>query len=162
MVEADSSGYAIRGVLSQYDTKQRLRPVAFFSKKLSPEESNYPIHDKELLAIILCLQQWDAELRSVKEFTVLSDHQSLERFLTKQQLSERQMRWALTLSRYNFVIKHRPGKTAILPDALSRREQDLPLDADDDRIKARHQQLLTHSSDGSLRLNKIEIRGSEL
>jgi hypothetical protein len=84
VVEADSSDYAIGGVLSQYDTKQRLRPVAFFSKKLSPEESNYPIHDKELLAIILCLQQWDAELRSVKEFTVLSDHQSLERFLTKQ------------------------------------------------------------------------------
>ena len=48
------------------------------------------------------------------------------------------MRWALTLSRYNFVIKHRPGKTAILPDTLSHREQDLPLDADDNRIKARY------------------------
>jgi hypothetical protein len=48
------------------------------------------------------------------------------------------MRWALTLSRYNFVIKHRSGKTAILPDALSHREQDLPLDADDDYIKARY------------------------
>jgi hypothetical protein len=72
------------------------------------------------------------------------------------------MHWALTLSRYNFVIKYRPGKTVILPDALSRRKQDLPLDADDNYIKAYHQQLLIRSSDGSLRLNKIEIRGSKL
>jgi hypothetical protein len=48
------------------------------------------------------------------------------------------MRWMLTLSRYNFIIKHRPGKIAILPDALSRREQDLPLDANDNRIKVHY------------------------
>jgi hypothetical protein len=83
MIEADSSGYTIGGVLLQYNTKQRLRPVIFFSKKLSPEESNYPIYNKELLIIILCLQQWDAELHNIKEFTVLSDYQSLERFLIK-------------------------------------------------------------------------------
>ena len=27
-------------------------PVAYFSKKFNPTESNYPIHDKEMLAIV--------------------------------------------------------------------------------------------------------------
>jgi hypothetical protein len=38
--------------LSQVDKKGRLRPVACFSRKLKPEECNYKIHDKELLAVV--------------------------------------------------------------------------------------------------------------
>ncbi|KJZ69930.1 hypothetical protein HIM_10686 [Hirsutella minnesotensis 3608] len=109
-----------------------MRPVAFFSKKNAPAECNYPIHDKELLAIIRCLEHWDSELRSVKSFTVWTDHLNLRYFTKKQQLSERQARWAETLSRYNFTIRHRPGKEAVVPDALSRREQDMPHSAEDD------------------------------
>ena len=41
-----------------------LRPVAFFSKKHVPAKYNYPIYDKELLAIIRCLEEWEAELKS--------------------------------------------------------------------------------------------------
>ncbi|KAI0996379.1 hypothetical protein K3495_g11802 [Podosphaera aphanis] len=52
ILEADSSGYAIGGVVSQLDEKRRLRPVGFFSRKLTAAESNYEIHDKELLAIL--------------------------------------------------------------------------------------------------------------
>ena len=37
-------------------------PVAYFSKKLNPAESNYPIHDKEMLAIIRCIREWRTEL----------------------------------------------------------------------------------------------------
>ena len=58
VVETDSSGYAIGGALSQYDDDGTLRPVAFFSRKNNPAECNYPIHDKELLAVICCLKQW--------------------------------------------------------------------------------------------------------
>ncbi|KAM4057144.1 Pol [Hirsutella rhossiliensis] len=62
--------------------------------------------------------------------------------LLKQQLSERQARWAETLSRYSFTIKHRPGKEAVVPDTLSRREQDMPHSAEDDRLQGRRVQLL--------------------
>ncbi|KAI0993816.1 hypothetical protein K3495_g14368, partial [Podosphaera aphanis] len=55
-LEADASGYAIGGVLSQIDEKNRLRPVGYFSRKLTPAESNYNIHDKELLAIITTMR----------------------------------------------------------------------------------------------------------
>lgn len=82
------------GALSQYDDDGTLRPVAFFSRKNNPAECNYSIHDKELLAVICCLKQWDDELRSVPSFEVWTDHKNLEYFYRKQQLSERQVRWA--------------------------------------------------------------------
>ncbi|KAI1001019.1 hypothetical protein K3495_g7177 [Podosphaera aphanis] len=59
-LEADASGYAIGGILSQIDEKNRLRPVGYFSRKLTPAESNYNIHDKELLAIITTMRHFDA------------------------------------------------------------------------------------------------------
>ena len=75
--EPDASNWAVGGVLSQYDDNGTLRPVAYFSKKNLPAECNYPIHDKELLAIVRCLDEWDAELRSTKDlFLILTDHRN--------------------------------------------------------------------------------------
>jgi hypothetical protein len=91
VLETDSSGYCSGGVLLQVKGDV-LRPVAFFSKKHSPAECNYPIYDKELLAIIRCLEEWEAELKSVGQFTVLTDYKNLEYFSTVRKLSERQMR----------------------------------------------------------------------
>ncbi|KAI0991339.1 hypothetical protein K3495_g16848 [Podosphaera aphanis] len=63
ILEADSSGYAIGGVVSQMDEKRRLPPVGFFSRKLTAAESNYEIHDKELLAILSTIKHFRGELR---------------------------------------------------------------------------------------------------
>jgi hypothetical protein len=52
-IDADSSDFVTRGVLSQVSPKDgKWHPVAFFSKSLSLVECNYKIHDKEMLAII--------------------------------------------------------------------------------------------------------------
>ncbi|KAJ6436948.1 retrovirus polyprotein [Purpureocillium lavendulum] len=130
IVETDSSGYVTGGALSQKGDDGLMRP--------------------ELLAIIRCLEHWDAELRSVKSFAVLTDHLNLRYFTKKQPLSERQARWAETLSRYNFTIVHRPGKDATVPDALSRREQDMPHSAEDERLRGRRLQLLQPTKGGGL------------
>lgn len=155
VLETDSSGYAVGGSLSQKDDGGILRPVAFFSKKNIPAECNYPVHDKELLAIIRCLEHWDPELRSVSSFEILTDHLNLRYFMRKQQLSERQARWAEILSRYNFTLHYRPGKQAVVPDALSRREQDMPADAYDERLQGRRMCLLqpVKGMKGALRVN---------
>jgi hypothetical protein len=147
VVETDSSGWAVGGVLSQYDDDGLLRPCAYFSKKNAPAECNYEIHDKELLAIIRCLQQWESELTSLSHFTIVTDHKNLRYFMTLRRLTERQMRWADILSRYNFSITYRPGKQNERSDALSRKEQDLPQDASDDRLRYREVQLLPTSED---------------
>ncbi len=95
-----------------------------------------------MLAIVRCLEEWDAELRGVQSFEIHTDHKNLEYFMTVRKLTERQMRWSLILSRYNFVIVHIPGKENERADALSRRDQDLPVNADDQRLMDRNIQLL--------------------
>jgi hypothetical protein len=143
VLEADCSGYAMGACLSQIDQQGRLRPVAYFSKKLSPAECNYEIHDKELLAIIRAMEEWRGELISLaKPFVVLSDHKNLQYFMTTRKLSERQVRWSQILSQFNFKLRFRAGKKALRPDALSRREQDMPQGEDDMRLKNRISQLL--------------------
>ena len=142
IVETDSAGYSYGGALSQVDDNGDLRPVAYYSAKMTPEEANYEIHDKELLAIIRCLEQWDAELRSVRKFSVLTDHKNLEYFKSPRKLSERHVRWSYFLERFDMTIQYRPGRTNVVADALSRREQDIPQNPADKRISRRTFQLL--------------------
>jgi len=55
-VEVDASNYATGGVLSMKCSDKVWRPVAFISKSLSDIERNYKIHDKEMLAVVKCLE----------------------------------------------------------------------------------------------------------
>lgn len=141
-IECDSSGWCIGGTLLQPNSDGLFVPCAFFSKKLSPAECNYEIYDKEMLAIIRSLEEWDSELRGLPEFEVWSDHKNLEYFMTVRRLTERQVRWSSTLSCYNFKIRHIDGKSNVLADALSRRDQDLPSDHQDNRLQERYIQLI--------------------
>jgi RNase H-like domain found in reverse transcriptase len=62
IVETDASDHVSAGILSQYDDNGVLRPITFFSKKHSPQEANYEIYDKELLAIIRAFEKWRLKL----------------------------------------------------------------------------------------------------
>ena len=54
VIEIDVLDFIIGACLTQeYDGKRH--PVEYFSRKLSPAEQNYDIHDKELLAIVAAL-----------------------------------------------------------------------------------------------------------
>ncbi len=141
-IETDASGYCSGGTLMQKDDEGFFRPVAYYSKRHSPAECNYEIYDKEMLAVIRALETWDAELRSVNSFRIITDHKNLEYFMTTRKLTERQMRWSLVLSKFNFTIAYRPGKSNDAADALSRRGQDFPEGEDDDRQRLRLHQLL--------------------
>ena len=65
-VEADASDYATGGVLSMKCKDEKWRPVAFISKSLNAMERNYEIHDKEMLAVIRCLETWRHYLEGAK------------------------------------------------------------------------------------------------
>jgi hypothetical protein len=62
--------------------------------------------------------------------------------MTVRKLTERQIRWSLVLARYNFTITYLKGKDNVRADTLSRREQDMPTDATDDRLQLRMARLL--------------------
>ena len=49
------------------------------------------------------------------------DHMNLEYFMTAKQLNRRQAWWSLYLSRFDFMLQNRPGKSMGKPDALCRR-----------------------------------------
>lgn len=122
-VECDASDAAVGGILSQLNVQGDLQPVAFFSKSLGPAERNYAIYDKEMLAIIRCFEEWKPELMSAGPDTpiqVLTDHKSLEYFMSTKQLTRRQARWAELLSQYNFKITFRPGAKNGKADLLTR------------------------------------------
>lgn len=46
----------------QYDAKDILCPVSFYSKTYVPGKANNGIHKKELIAIIQAFEEWAAEL----------------------------------------------------------------------------------------------------
>ena len=114
----DASDYAMGAVLSQvWDDGEH--PVAFESRKMNPAEQNYPTHEKELLAVIHALRTWRHYLLG-RKFTIVSDHHSLKFLQTQPQLSRRQARWLELLAEFDYEIVHRPGKSNVVADALSR------------------------------------------
>ena len=65
-VEANASDFATGGVLSMKCEDERWRLVAYISKSLNEAERNYEIHNKEMLAIIRCLEAWRHFLEGAK------------------------------------------------------------------------------------------------
>ena len=57
-LEADASDFALGCILSQPSANGDLHPICFYSKKFTPAELNYPIYDKELLAVVAAFKQW--------------------------------------------------------------------------------------------------------
>ena len=122
-IQADASHFGYGVIVSQIDPLTNVEhPIAFDSGRFSPTEVNYPIGEKEFLAIVKAFTKHRAFLEgSPHVIEVFTDHKNLEKFMTDQMLSPRQSRWATVLSRFNFKIYYRPGKNSELPDALSRR-----------------------------------------
>jgi len=58
---------------------------------------------------------------AIKKFKIWTDHKNLEYFMKAQKLNRRQARWALYLSRFDFVLKHVLGSKMGKADSLSRR-----------------------------------------
>lgn len=119
-VETDASDFAVGAELYQIFDDGR-HPVGFVSKKISGPALNYPIHDKELMAIIEAFDEWRPYLSGIETpVDVFTDHRNLKYFVTKE-LSPRQIRWAEFLAPFNFRIHYVKGKENARADALSRR-----------------------------------------
>jgi len=55
------------------------------------------------------------------KFKIWTDHKNLKYFMKVQKLNQRQARWALYLSRFDFILKHVPESKIEKVDSLSRR-----------------------------------------
>lgn len=122
-VTCDASDIGIGATLSVGRTWEAARPVAFDSMQLKGAQLNYPVHEKELLAIVSALQKWRVDLLGTP-FTVYTDHRTLTCFNSQRDLSRRQMQWQELLSQYDFTIEYIKGEDNTVADALSRRSHE--------------------------------------
>src|ERR1700730_13569835 len=132
----DASGKSIGGVLAQHDDRGDLRPVLFMSHKLSGAELNWPVHDKEMYAIVYMFKTCRMYVQG-KHVTIYTDHRSLEHFMAQPSLSPRQTRWMEYLASYDWTIVYMEGKYNVVADALSRRpsDNDAPSDTISDELE---------------------------
>src|SRR5579859_6272857 len=129
VIETDSSDFANGMALYQESDDGKLHPVAFEGRKLHGAELRYPTHEKELLAIKDALLKWRSYVDNGLPITVITDHDSLKYMNTMKNPSKRLARWIDEFQQYNLQIRYRPGKQAVVPDALSRPPDHVVLNA---------------------------------
>ncbi|GJP31213.1 hypothetical protein CLOM_g9897 [Closterium sp. NIES-68] len=114
----DVSDLAVSALLLQ-DFGEGLQPIAYDSQKLNPTERNYPVHYKELLAIVHAFKVWRCYLTGT-EVTVRTDHKSLQFIRAPERtLNPRQIRWLDYLeSNFHYRVTYKGGVSNIA-DALT-------------------------------------------
>ncbi|MCO5582345.1 hypothetical protein L7F22_036239 [Adiantum nelumboides] len=114
-VQCDACGDCLGAVLLQEG-----HAIAYESRRLSSNEQILGIYEKELLAVLHALVSWKHYPLGTP-FILQADNQSLKYFMMQTKLSDKQMRWANFLSRFNYHIAHIAGKHNQVANALSRR-----------------------------------------
>uniref|UniRef100_A0A665VGA2 Gypsy retrotransposon integrase-like protein 1 n=1 Tax=Echeneis naucrates TaxID=173247 RepID=A0A665VGA2_ECHNA len=123
VLHVDASLNGLGAVLNQ-EYPEGLRPVAFASRKLSPSERNYPIHQLEYLALKWAIVNKFHDYLYGAQFTVRTDNNPLTYVLTTARLNAVGYRWLADLSTYNFSVQYKPGRENIDADLLSRHQRE--------------------------------------
>ncbi len=104
------------------------KPIAFYSRKLSPTKQRYTTTERELLAIVETLKEFKNILLG-QQITMFTDHKNLisentqiERVLSTQ--IERVLRWRLLIEEFSPKLVHLAGHKNVVADALSRMDLD--------------------------------------
>ena len=123
----DASNYGVGGVLLQQEETGAWRPVAFTSRKLKGAETRYTTTEKECLAVVHSLKKWRHYLQGSPAFEVVTDHMALRWLMSVREPRGRLARWMMEIQDFSFQVKYSPGRTLVVPDALSRDAVQKPL-----------------------------------
>lgn len=119
-LHTDASKYGYGAILFQRNVEdQRLHPVYYASGKTTPAEEKYSSYELEVLAIIRALKRFRVYLLGTP-FKIVTDCRAFTLTMAKRDLCVRIARWALLLEEFDYAIEHRPGKSMVHVDALSR------------------------------------------
>lgn len=119
-VHADASMQGYGAILLQKSKEDNaFHPIYYSSSKTTTAEQKYSSYELEVLAIIKALKKFRVYLIGIF-FTIVTDCRAFTATMAKKDLCIRVARWALLLEEFNYKIEHRPGKSMIHVDALSR------------------------------------------
>nr|XP_054764688.1 uncharacterized protein LOC129271338 [Lytechinus pictus] len=118
ILDTDASSTAIGAELLQVQNGEE-KVIAYGSLSLSPQQRNYCVTRRELLALVLFCRQYRHYLLG-RPFTVRTDHGSLTWLLNFKTPTGQLSRWLEELGQYNMKIEHRPGRRHSNADSLSR------------------------------------------
>jgi hypothetical protein len=119
-VHSDASDFAMGGWVGQTGADGVEKVVAYWSRRLSPAERNYPTHEKEFLALFSVILRFRTYLFG-HPFVALTDHRALEHIQDQPALRPRQIRWILQLQEFDFKVEYVKGELNDFADWLSRR-----------------------------------------
>ena len=118
VVETDTSDVAIAATLNQNG-----RPVAFFSRTLSPAEKHHSAVENEAYAVVEAIRKWRHYLLG-NHVKLVTDQRSVSfMYDTKHKGKIKNdiiLRWRIELSLFHYDVIYRPGKENNFADALSR------------------------------------------
>lgn len=117
-LHTDASSKGIAGILMQYEGKE-LKPVSYFSRATSRDESLYHSYDLETLAVVESIKRFRIYLFGI-HFKIITDCSAVRSTFEKKDILPRVARWWLSIQEYDFEIEHRPGEKIKHVDALSR------------------------------------------
>ena len=87
-VKANTLDFATDEVLLMKCKDEKWRPIAYIQKSLNEAERNYRFHNKEILAIIRCLEAWRYFLEGAKgQFKTWTNYKNLKYFMKAQKLN---------------------------------------------------------------------------
>ena len=123
ILDTDASNFAYGAVLSQLQEDEngieQERVIAYYSKTLNQAEQRYCARRRELLAIQRSVKHFDVYLRG-PEFTIRTDHASLQYIKTLTEVTDQMFRWIMLLEQYSYKIEVRAGVDHANADTLSR------------------------------------------
>lgn len=119
-LHTDASKLGVGGVLLQKSPgDDAFRPVAYYSRKTSPEERNFHAYELETLAVICSLKKFRVYLLG-QDFKIVTDCSALRSTFSKRDILPRVARWWLLMQEFQCKVEYRPGVKMAHVDALSR------------------------------------------
>ena len=120
----DASNKGVGVTLGQIQNGRKVA-IAYAGRDFNSAEKNYSTTEREALAVIFGIKQFEPYLYG-RKFILHTDHHSLKWLMSISDPSGRLARWSLLVQQYDFEIRNHPGAAHANADTLSRRPYTLP------------------------------------
>lgn len=159
----DASSTHIGSCLQQY-VGGSWQPIAFFSRKLTAKQADWPAYYRELLAVYESVQHFRHVLEA-QHATIYTDHKPLLYAFSqrREKLPPAQLNQLSFISQFTTDIRHISGVDNVVADAMSRIET---ISLQDDLIalaqaQAADDELRSLQNSTSLKLERLVVPGTD-